>query len=73
VEGGAKVLGSFFDSGQIDEFHVFIAPKILGGEQSPGAVGGAGLERVGLAGELRTVKVETLGGDVYINARRAPD
>jgi diaminohydroxyphosphoribosylaminopyrimidine deaminase/5-amino-6-(5-phosphoribosylamino)uracil reductase len=73
VEGGTKVLGSFFDSGQIDEFHVFIAPKILGGEQSPGAVGGAGLERVGLAGELRTVKVETLGGDVYINARRAPD
>jgi len=73
VEGGANVLGSFFDNRQIDEFHVFIAPKILGGEQSPGAVGGAGLERVGLAGELRTVKVEALGGDVYINARRAPD
>jgi diaminohydroxyphosphoribosylaminopyrimidine deaminase/5-amino-6-(5-phosphoribosylamino)uracil reductase len=73
VEGGAKVLGSFFDNRQIDEFHVFIAPKILGGEQSPGAVGGAGLERVGLAGELRTMAVEALGGDVYINARRAPD
>jgi diaminohydroxyphosphoribosylaminopyrimidine deaminase/5-amino-6-(5-phosphoribosylamino)uracil reductase len=73
VEGGAKVLGSFFDGRQIDEFHVFIAPKILGGDKSPGAIGGAGLERVGLASELRTVAMERLGGDVYINARRAPD
>jgi diaminohydroxyphosphoribosylaminopyrimidine deaminase/5-amino-6-(5-phosphoribosylamino)uracil reductase len=73
VEGGAKVLGSFFDGRQIDEFHVFIAPKILGGDRSPGAIGGAGLERVGLASELRAVAVERLGGDVYINARRGPD
>jgi diaminohydroxyphosphoribosylaminopyrimidine deaminase/5-amino-6-(5-phosphoribosylamino)uracil reductase len=73
VEGGARALGSFFDSRQIDEFHVFIAPKILGGEQSPGAVGGTGLDRVGLAADLRTVAVERLDGDVYINARRPPD
>ena len=73
VEGGAKVLGSFFDGRQIDEFHVFIAPKILGGDQAPGAVGGIGLERVGLAAELRTIAVERLGGDVYISARRRPE
>jgi diaminohydroxyphosphoribosylaminopyrimidine deaminase/5-amino-6-(5-phosphoribosylamino)uracil reductase len=73
VEGGAQVLGSFFDSRQIDEFHVFIAPKILGGDKSPAAIAGAGLERVELASELRTVAVERLGGDVYINARRGPD
>jgi diaminohydroxyphosphoribosylaminopyrimidine deaminase/5-amino-6-(5-phosphoribosylamino)uracil reductase len=73
VEGGARALGSFFDGRQIDEFHVFIALKILGGEQSPGAVGGTGLERVGLAADLRTVAVERLDGDVYINARRPPD
>jgi diaminohydroxyphosphoribosylaminopyrimidine deaminase/5-amino-6-(5-phosphoribosylamino)uracil reductase len=73
VEGGARVLGSFFDARQIDEFHVFIAPKILGGDRSPGAVGGVGLEWVGLATNLRTVAVERLSGDVYINARRRPD
>jgi diaminohydroxyphosphoribosylaminopyrimidine deaminase/5-amino-6-(5-phosphoribosylamino)uracil reductase len=73
VEGGARLLGSFFDSGQIDEFHVFVAPKILGGEQAPGAVGGVGLERVALAAGLRTVAIEQLDGDVYINARRQPD
>jgi diaminohydroxyphosphoribosylaminopyrimidine deaminase/5-amino-6-(5-phosphoribosylamino)uracil reductase len=73
VEGGMRVLGSFFGSRQIDEYHVFIAPKVLGGERSPSAVGGVGLERVGLAAELRTVAVERLDGDVYINARRRPD
>jgi len=73
VEGGAQVLGSFFDGRQIDEFHVFIAPKILGGDKSPAAVAGAGVERVGLARELRTIAVERVGGDVYINARRGPD
>jgi diaminohydroxyphosphoribosylaminopyrimidine deaminase/5-amino-6-(5-phosphoribosylamino)uracil reductase len=73
VEGGAKVLGSFFDIGQIDEVHVFIAPKILGGDRAPGAVGGVGLERVGQAADLRTVAVKRLDGDVYINGRRRPD
>ncbi len=73
VEGGMKVLGSFFDGRQIDEYHVFVAPKILGGERAPGAIGGVGLERVGLAAALRTVAVECLDGDVYINARRPPD
>jgi diaminohydroxyphosphoribosylaminopyrimidine deaminase/5-amino-6-(5-phosphoribosylamino)uracil reductase len=73
VEGGAKVLGSFFDIGQIDEVHVFIAPKILGGDRAPGAVGGVGLERVGEAADLRTVAVKRLDGDVYINGRRRPD
>ena len=72
VEGGSALLGSFFDERQIDEFHVFIAPKILGGAQSPGAVGGAGLATVNLAAELRTLSVERLDGDVYINARRPP-
>jgi diaminohydroxyphosphoribosylaminopyrimidine deaminase/5-amino-6-(5-phosphoribosylamino)uracil reductase len=68
-----RVLGSFFDGRQVDEYHVFIAPKILGGERAPGPVGGVGLERVGLAADLRTVAVEHLNGDVYINARRWPD
>jgi diaminohydroxyphosphoribosylaminopyrimidine deaminase/5-amino-6-(5-phosphoribosylamino)uracil reductase len=72
VEGGAALLGTLFDERQIDEFHVFIAPKILGGERSLGPVGGSGLAGVNLAAELRTVSVEQLDGDVYINARRLP-
>src|SRR5439155_8684965 len=31
VEGGAEVFGSFCDERLIDEFHVFVAPKLIGG------------------------------------------
>ncbi len=31
LEGGAKLAGSFYDAGDIDQFVFFIAPKILGG------------------------------------------
>jgi diaminohydroxyphosphoribosylaminopyrimidine deaminase/5-amino-6-(5-phosphoribosylamino)uracil reductase len=72
VEGGAQVLGSFFDAGQIDEFHVFVAPKILGGTKSPGPVAGMGLAKVGLAEKLRTRAIERLDDNVYINAWRPP-
>ncbi len=31
LEGGARLAGSFYDAGEIDQFVCFIAPKILGG------------------------------------------
>ena len=35
VEGGSQLLGSLFDAGEIDEVHVFIAPKLIGGPAAP--------------------------------------
>ena len=37
VEGGGRVLGSFFDEGLIDKVHAVIAPMIIGGDAA-GAV-----------------------------------
>ena len=31
VEGGGEVLGGFLDAGEIDEVHVFVAPRLAGG------------------------------------------
>ena len=67
VEGGAAVLGSFFDTQAIDEFHVFIAPKVVGGADALAPVGGQGIERMAGALELAEWRVETIGTDVYLH------
>jgi diaminohydroxyphosphoribosylaminopyrimidine deaminase/5-amino-6-(5-phosphoribosylamino)uracil reductase len=70
VEGGSRLLGSFFDAGQIDEVHVFVAPKIIGGTAAPGAVAGFGISQMSLAETLESVTSERVGDDIYINGRR---
>ncbi len=42
VEGGSEVLGSFFRTGEVDEVHVYVAPKVLGGTSALTPVGGPG-------------------------------
>ena len=43
VEGGAGVLGTFFDQQWVDEVAVFIGPGVLGGRQAREPVGGEGI------------------------------
>lgn len=71
VEGGAGLLGSFVDAGAVDEFHVFIAPKVAGGA-GPSAVGGRGFERMADALRLAEFTFEQSGEDVYLHGL-APD
>ncbi|HEY5314557.1 MAG TPA: bifunctional diaminohydroxyphosphoribosylaminopyrimidine deaminase/5-amino-6-(5-phosphoribosylamino)uracil reductase RibD, partial [Pirellulales bacterium] len=67
VEGGGQVLGSFFDAGLVDEVHVFIAPRLIGGSQAPGPVGGHGVGQLSAALQLAEPQTETLGDDLYIH------
>ena len=66
VEGGAAVLGSFFQAGLIDELLAYFAPIVIGGEQAPGAVGGNGFARLQQAACLRDTSIEQLGRDFLI-------
>jgi diaminohydroxyphosphoribosylaminopyrimidine deaminase/5-amino-6-(5-phosphoribosylamino)uracil reductase len=69
VEGGGRLLGLLFEQRAIDEVHVFIAPKIAGGEAAPGAIGGAGIERMTDALGLGDITIDELDGDVYVHGR----
>jgi diaminohydroxyphosphoribosylaminopyrimidine deaminase/5-amino-6-(5-phosphoribosylamino)uracil reductase len=71
VEGGGDVLGSFLDAGQIDEVHVFIAPKLVGGNDAPVAVRGTGLDLLANALPLANPQIERSGTDVYVHGRVA--
>jgi diaminohydroxyphosphoribosylaminopyrimidine deaminase/5-amino-6-(5-phosphoribosylamino)uracil reductase len=69
VEGGGQLLGSLFDAGEIDEVHVFVAAKMVGGRDAPSPVGGWGVEQVSQAWALQTPTVEQLGDDLYVHGR----
>jgi diaminohydroxyphosphoribosylaminopyrimidine deaminase/5-amino-6-(5-phosphoribosylamino)uracil reductase len=71
VEGGGQVLGSLLDLDQIDEVHAFIAPKLIGGAEASGPVGGNGIERMAQAVKLSAPRIEQCGGDVYLHGRIA--
>jgi diaminohydroxyphosphoribosylaminopyrimidine deaminase/5-amino-6-(5-phosphoribosylamino)uracil reductase len=69
VEGGGKLLGSLLDARQIDEVHIFVAPKLLGGASAPTAVAGEGIAAVSQAMRLQMPEVRQVGDDTYITAR----
>jgi diaminohydroxyphosphoribosylaminopyrimidine deaminase/5-amino-6-(5-phosphoribosylamino)uracil reductase len=69
VEGGAGLLGSLFDEGLIDEVHVFIAPKLVGGAEAPSPLGGRGRDALAAALLLTEPVVQTLGDDLYLQGR----
>jgi diaminohydroxyphosphoribosylaminopyrimidine deaminase/5-amino-6-(5-phosphoribosylamino)uracil reductase len=66
VEGGSVVLGAFLDAGAADEFHVFLAPKIIGGD-APSPVGGAGADLLTGARTLTDFTATRSGEDIYLH------
>jgi diaminohydroxyphosphoribosylaminopyrimidine deaminase/5-amino-6-(5-phosphoribosylamino)uracil reductase len=69
VEGGSNLFGSLLDAGQLDEVHVFIAPKLFGGQKARSPIRGAGVERVDEALALINPRIATLGHDIYVSGR----
>lgn len=69
IEGGTTLFGEFFDRDLVDEVHVFIAPKIIGGKRAASAVGGAGIPAMVNALKLDDVETKILNGDVYVAGR----
>jgi diaminohydroxyphosphoribosylaminopyrimidine deaminase/5-amino-6-(5-phosphoribosylamino)uracil reductase len=71
VEGGSGVLGSFLDADAIDEFHVFVAPRLAGGAGALTPIGGRGVEKIAEALTLTEWRVERVEGDVLLHGWRA--
>jgi diaminohydroxyphosphoribosylaminopyrimidine deaminase / 5-amino-6-(5-phosphoribosylamino)uracil reductase len=69
LEGGAKLAWAFVDGGLVDRFVFYLAPKVIGGEQAPGVVAGAGFMPVGAALALAFERVERIGPDLKVVAR----
>ena len=64
IEGGGKVNASALEMGLVDKLLLFIAPKIVGGENSITPVEGEGVDRIGEAIKLKDIKVRRFGEDI---------
>ena len=67
VEGGSKLLGSLFDAGAVDEVHLFIAPRIIGGHGAAAPIAGRGVDSIATALQLRDVRVQHVDRDLYVS------
>ncbi|MFN7803083.1 MAG: bifunctional diaminohydroxyphosphoribosylaminopyrimidine deaminase/5-amino-6-(5-phosphoribosylamino)uracil reductase RibD [Planctomycetaceae bacterium] len=69
VEGGGGLLGALHDQRLIDEVHVFVAPRLLGGAAALSPVLGWGVDHPSVGLSLPQPVVEVLDGDVYVSGR----
>jgi diaminohydroxyphosphoribosylaminopyrimidine deaminase/5-amino-6-(5-phosphoribosylamino)uracil reductase len=67
VEGGPKVASAFVESGLVNEYLVYLAPKLLGGSRL--ALQEIGVGSIGEAVDLEFQSVAQLGNDIVITAR----
>lgn len=68
VEGGASLNAAFFEAGLVDKIVVFYAPKVIGGQGSPGIVGGEGVKKLADACNFEVSRIERIGEDIMVVA-----
>jgi diaminohydroxyphosphoribosylaminopyrimidine deaminase/5-amino-6-(5-phosphoribosylamino)uracil reductase len=67
LEGGAEILGTFFDQNLVDKFYFFYAPKFLGSHKALGVLGGVGVDRLAKAHQARDLTLGRLGPDLLVS------
>ncbi len=67
VEGGPTLASAFVTAGLVDEYLIYLAPVLLGGDKL--ALGDLGIGTLADARQLNIVGVEQLGNDILVTAR----
>lgn len=70
VEGGATVNDAFLQAGLINQYIIYLAPKLIGGKDAPTAITGTGFAEMADIFELEITQVEKIGKDVKIIAKK---
>ena len=70
VEGGATLHGAMLELGLCDLLQVYIAPKLIGGEDARPAIGGKGVDFVRDAKMFSAPEITRFGDDVLLEYKR---
>jgi diaminohydroxyphosphoribosylaminopyrimidine deaminase / 5-amino-6-(5-phosphoribosylamino)uracil reductase len=68
IEGGSTLAWSAVAEGAVDRLIVYLAPKLVGGREAPGILGGPGVERITDALPVSIRSVERIGPDLKVVA-----
>ncbi|MFV0432304.1 MAG: bifunctional diaminohydroxyphosphoribosylaminopyrimidine deaminase/5-amino-6-(5-phosphoribosylamino)uracil reductase RibD [Alphaproteobacteria bacterium] len=66
IEGGGQLLSSFMEQDLIDEYHIFIAPKLIGGKDAPTAFDGQGFATMEQSLRLIYQSSQLIDEDIYL-------
>lgn len=69
IEGGASLAWTAIQERAVDRCLFFYAPVIIGGDDAPCGIGGAGISRLEEAPRLTEVEVTRVGTDILVNGR----
>jgi diaminohydroxyphosphoribosylaminopyrimidine deaminase/5-amino-6-(5-phosphoribosylamino)uracil reductase len=68
LEGGPKLAGAFLRAGLIDKVVLFLAPKLIGGDDAPPLFAGPGARMLADAVPLSALEVGRAGDDLVLTA-----
>jgi diaminohydroxyphosphoribosylaminopyrimidine deaminase/5-amino-6-(5-phosphoribosylamino)uracil reductase len=68
LEGGPTLAWAAVEDGLVDKVIVYLAPKLIGGEDAPTVLGGRGFAPIANAARLRISSFDLLGEDLKVEA-----
>lgn len=66
VEGGSETNASLLEADVVDKLYLFIAPKIIGGQDAKGVFGGKGISSLEKARKIKNIKIKKIGNDLLL-------
>ncbi len=75
IEGGAELAASALADGVVDKVYIFYAPKIIGGRQAVGMIGGKGPSCIAEAVAIVDMRLRRIKNDILIEGyveKKAP-
>jgi diaminohydroxyphosphoribosylaminopyrimidine deaminase/5-amino-6-(5-phosphoribosylamino)uracil reductase len=68
LEGGPTLAGAFLRAGFVDKLVLFVAPKLVGGDDAPPLFSGPGVETIADAIPLAALGAQPVGKDLLLTA-----
>jgi diaminohydroxyphosphoribosylaminopyrimidine deaminase / 5-amino-6-(5-phosphoribosylamino)uracil reductase len=67
VDGGPRLIGSLIYHQLVDELHIYISPKIVGGTPTVVPNNGQGVLRMDLAHAIKNIRQQLIGEDLFLS------